>query len=39
VELAEELHSKGYDRIRRTYPEADAANRAMVEEEKAALTV
>ena len=29
VELAHELHSHGYDRIRRTYPEADAQNRAM----------
>jgi len=34
VELAEELHREGYERIRRTYPEADAANQAMVEEEK-----
>jgi Fe-S cluster assembly ATP-binding protein len=36
VELAAELHSKGYDRIRKKYPEADAANRAMVAEETAA---
>ena len=33
VELAHELHSKGYDRIRRTYPEADAQNQAMLEKE------
>jgi Fe-S cluster assembly ATP-binding protein len=37
VELAQELHSKGYDRIRATYPEANAATQAMVEEEKAAI--
>ncbi|GIW96093.1 MAG: ABC transporter ATP-binding protein [Pirellulaceae bacterium] len=30
VELAQELHSKGYDRIRRKYPEDDAENRAMM---------
>jgi Fe-S cluster assembly ATP-binding protein len=29
VDLAHELHGQGYDRIRRTYPEADAQNRAM----------
>ena len=33
VELAAELHSQGYDRIRRKYPEANAANQAMIEEE------
>jgi Fe-S cluster assembly ATP-binding protein len=33
VELAHELHQHGYDRIRRTYPEAEAFNRAMVEQE------
>jgi Fe-S cluster assembly ATP-binding protein len=33
IELAAELHAQGYDRIRRKYPEANAANQAMVEEE------
>jgi Fe-S cluster assembly ATP-binding protein len=33
VELAHELHNKGYERIRRAYPEADARNRAMTEKE------
>jgi Fe-S cluster assembly ATP-binding protein len=32
-ELAAELHEQGYDRIRRAYPEAEAANREMVAEE------
>jgi Fe-S cluster assembly ATP-binding protein len=32
-ELAHELHSKGYERIRRAYPEADAQNQAMLEKE------
>lgn len=32
VELAHELHSKGYERIRRTYPEADALNRQLEKE-------
>ncbi len=31
VELANELHSEGYERIRNAYPEADAENQAMVE--------
>ncbi len=34
-ELADELHRSGYDRIRRTYPEAEAANREMLAEEAA----
>jgi len=34
VELAAELYSQGYDRIRRTYPDAEAENRAMVEQEE-----
>jgi Fe-S cluster assembly ATP-binding protein len=41
VELARELHSSGYDRIRKTYPEAEQANRAMLgssEEEVAEAT-
>ncbi len=33
VELAAELYSKGYDRIRQSYPEADAANEAMLSDE------
>jgi Fe-S cluster assembly ATP-binding protein len=36
VELAQELHQHGYDRIRKTYPEAEAANKAMVEKEETA---
>ncbi len=35
VELAAELYSKGYDRVRTKYPEANAANEAMLEEEEA----
>lgn len=35
-ELAAELHSKGYDRIRREHPEADAANRTLEETDKKA---
>ena len=31
-ELADELHENGYDRIRKTYPEADAANQEMLAE-------
>src|SRR6056297_2539580 len=34
-ELAEELHRSGYDRIRKAYPDADAANQAMLAEEVA----
>jgi Fe-S cluster assembly ATP-binding protein len=37
VELAHELHQRGYDRIRRTYPDAEALNKAMVEHDEAAL--
>jgi Fe-S cluster assembly ATP-binding protein len=36
IELANELHTQGYDRIRRAYPEADQANRQMVEKEEPA---
>ena len=32
VELAEELHRNGYDRVREQYPEADAENQQMVEQ-------
>lgn len=34
VELAQELYSKGYERIRKAYPDADRANQEMVSEEK-----
>ncbi len=33
-ELAAELHTQGYDRIRREHPDADAANRTLEEGEK-----
>ncbi|MBP88918.1 MAG: Fe-S cluster assembly ATPase SufC [Planctomycetaceae bacterium] len=33
VELANELHGKGYERIRKAYPEADAQNQAMIDKE------
>lgn len=42
AELARELHASGYERIRRTYPEAEQANRAMLgssEEEAVEATV
>jgi Fe-S cluster assembly ATP-binding protein len=35
IELAHELHAHGYDRIRRTYPDAEAINRAMLQKEEA----
>ncbi len=35
VELAEELHSRGYDRIRSCYPDDEAENQAMLDQEKA----
>jgi len=38
-ELAAELHTQGYDRIRREYPEAEADNRAMLERESEAAAV
>lgn len=34
VELAHELHTQGYDRIRRDYPDAEADNRAMLQKEE-----
>ena len=37
VDLAAELYSKGYDRVREKYPEANAVNQAMVEEESTAV--
>ena len=33
VELAQELHSRGYERIRREHPDANEANRSMEEAE------
>lgn len=33
-ELARELHSQGYDRIRRAYPEAEARNQEMLQKEQ-----
>ena len=36
LELAKELHDHGYDRIRRAYPDADAANQAMLKQEEPA---
>lgn len=37
AELARELHSFGYDRIRQAYPDAEAQNRAMLKKEEAAV--
>jgi len=37
VELANELHTNGYERIRGDYPDADADNQAMTEDETAAV--
>jgi Fe-S cluster assembly ATP-binding protein len=34
-ELARELHTQGYDRVRRSHPDADAANQQMLKEESA----
>jgi Fe-S cluster assembly ATP-binding protein len=36
-ELAEELHTIGYDRIRATYPDDDAENKTLSETEKAGV--
>ncbi len=36
-ELAAELHEYGYDRIRKAYPEAEAANQEMLAEETAVI--
>jgi Fe-S cluster assembly ATP-binding protein len=33
-ELAHELHGNGYERIRRTYPEAEACNKEMLQQEE-----
>src|SRR5262245_33485472 len=34
IELADEMHTQGYDRIRKKHPEADAENRAMQKQEE-----
>jgi Fe-S cluster assembly ATP-binding protein len=34
IELATELHDKGYERIRKAYPQDDAENQAMTEKEE-----
>ncbi|MBW8883475.1 MAG: Fe-S cluster assembly ATPase SufC [Planctomycetia bacterium] len=39
VELANELHTRGYDRIRQAYPDAEEANRRMLEKEEAEKAV
>jgi len=39
IDLANELHSRGYDRIRETYPDAEEANRQMLEKEAAAAAI
>jgi Fe-S cluster assembly ATP-binding protein len=40
IELANELHTQGYDRVRGAYPDAEEANRKMLEkEEHAAASV
>ena len=35
IDLANELHTRGYDRIREAYPDAEEANRRMLEKEEA----
>lgn len=37
-ELARELHTQGYDRIRRAHPDADAANQRMLKDEGTQVT-
>lgn len=39
VELAQELYSQGYERIRAAYPEAERANQEMLSEEAAEVSV
>ncbi|HAY79678.1 MAG TPA: ABC transporter ATP-binding protein, partial [Planctomycetaceae bacterium] len=34
IELANELHAQGYDRIRQAHPEAEARNQEMLQKEK-----
>ncbi len=38
VELAQELYTEGYDRVRAAYPEAAAAEQAMAEENEVIAT-
>jgi len=38
-ELARELHSEGYQRVRDTYPEADAKNQTMIESDEPVAVV
>ncbi len=38
-ELADELHQKGYERVRADYPDADATNREMIESEEEEATL
>jgi len=37
AELAKELHSEGYDRIRKAYPDDDAENQALIEQVEAGI--
>ena len=37
VELANELHTQGYDRIRAAHPDAEADNQAMLDKEEQAV--
>jgi Fe-S cluster assembly ATP-binding protein len=39
IDLANELHTRGYDRIREAYPDAEEANRKMLEKEEQATAV
>jgi Fe-S cluster assembly ATP-binding protein len=39
IDLANELHTRGYDRIREAYPDAEEANRKMLEKEEATTAV
>src|SRR3954471_8297079 len=39
IDLANELHTRGYDRIREAYPDAEEANRKMLEKEEAEKAV
>jgi Fe-S cluster assembly ATP-binding protein len=39
VELAQELHEQGYQRIRQAYPDADRANQEMLKVESAEVAV
>ena len=37
VDLANELHNEGYDRVRKAYPDDEAENRALLEKEEAGV--